>query len=170
MRDVTIRTEIFPGDLGDLVALHGRVYAAEYGWDATFEAYVAQALAELVLAPDAEPHRLWIVEQDGSLVGSVGIIGREERAAQLRCFLVRPDARGRGIGRRLLHEALAFCRAQGYSSIFLWTTKDLVAAARLYESAGFTLTTELTHVMWAATVTEQRYDLSLEQESEEKLN
>jgi N-acetylglutamate synthase-like GNAT family acetyltransferase len=165
---VIVRTEILPGDLGEIVALHGRVYAEEYGWDPTFEAYVARALAELVLAPGSEPHRLWIAEQEGSLVGSIGIIGREKRSAQLRCFLVHPKARGRDLGKYLLGEALAFCREQGYASVFLWTTKDLEVAARLYESADFRLTEEVTHVMWGATVTEQRYVLSLEQQGAQK--
>jgi N-acetylglutamate synthase-like GNAT family acetyltransferase len=159
--DVTFGAGVRPGDLGELIALHGRLYAEEYGWDAGFEAYVAQALAELVLAPEEERHRLWIARQRGDIIGSVGIIGRDERTAQLRCFLVHPAARGHGIGTELLSRALAFSQKQGYASVFLWTTRDLAAAGRLYEAAGFTLTEEVTHVVWGATVTEQRYDLRL---------
>jgi GNAT superfamily N-acetyltransferase len=158
---VHMRIDIRPGDLGTLTALHGHLYADEYGWDPTFEAYVAQTLAEMVLAPDRDRHRLWIVEREDSLVGSIGIVRRDAQTAQLRWLLVHPDVRGFGIGRTLVQHALSFCREEGYSSVFLWTVRDLVAASRLYTSAGFRKTEEITHVIWGKTVTEQRYELDL---------
>jgi hypothetical protein len=43
---VTIRTGLRPGDLGEVVRLHGGLYAQECGFDPTFEAYVAAPMAE----------------------------------------------------------------------------------------------------------------------------
>jgi GNAT superfamily N-acetyltransferase len=160
-KGVTIRTDIRPGDLGALTALHGRLYAQEYSWDCTFEAYVAQSLAEMVLAGDSERHRLWLVEHQGAVAGSIGIVGREHGEAQLRWFLLHPASRGHGLGRDLIARALAFCRAKGYRSVFLWTVKDLVQAAALYTAAGFHKTEEITHELWGQTITEERYDLLL---------
>lgn len=159
--DVTVRTDIRPGDLGKLIALHGWLYADEYGWDATFEAYVAQALAELTLPPNRDRSRLWLVERGGHVAGSIAILGRERQEAQLRCFLLRPDCRGIGLGHSLLDTALAFSRKFGHRSVYLWTVSDLTAAARLYMSAGFTKTQEVTHELWGATITEERYELVL---------
>src|SRR5690349_5103450 len=48
--DVSIRTTPAPGDLGAIVAMHGILYAREYGFDPTFEAYVAGPLADFVCA------------------------------------------------------------------------------------------------------------------------
>src|SRR5262245_29983139 len=116
---VTLRTSLRAGDLGAVVHLHGVVYAAERGFDPTFEAYVAAPLAEFVRR--ASPReRLWIAEASGRAVGCIAIVAAEPQTAQLRWFLVAPAARGAGLGRRLLDEALAFCRGCGYAGVFLW--------------------------------------------------
>lgn len=157
----TFRTTLRPGDIGAIVRLHGIVYAAEYGWDHTFEALVAQGLGAFAAAGEVADARLWVAERDGGVAGCIAIVGQADRTAHLRWFLVDPEARGVGIGRRLLDEALAFCRTRGFRSVFLWTVKGLEAAAHLYRSAGFRVTEEATHERWGAALTEQRYDLSL---------
>ncbi|MFL5386539.1 MAG: GNAT family N-acetyltransferase [Longimicrobiaceae bacterium] len=155
-----IRSVLRPGDLGSIIRLHGSVYGVEYGWDHTFEAMVAEGLARFVLA-DEGARRLWVAERDGVVAGCIAIVGQPDGTAQLRWFLVDPAHRGAGIGRTLLDKALAFCRAGGSRSVFLWTVKGLDAAAHLYRSAGFAVTQEETRVRWGAAVTEQRYDLAL---------
>jgi len=156
-----LRTDFKAGDLGAIVRLHGVVYAAEYGWDHTFEAMVAQGLAAYAISGDTERNRLWIAERDGEVAGCIAIMGQPDGTAQLRWFVVDPEHRGVGIGRRLLDEALAFCREHGFRRVFLWTVRGLDAAAHLYRSAGFAVTQERTHVRWGAAVTEQRYDLTV---------
>src|SRR5437867_1533509 len=103
VREIHIRHALQPGDLGMVVHLHGVCYAREYGLDATFEPYVARPLADFALAGNG---RLWIAE-DNRIVGSVAVVDAEEGVGQLRWFLVVPEARGTGLGRRLLEEALA---------------------------------------------------------------
>ncbi len=158
---VRLRSDLKPGDIGAIVHLHGVVYAQEYGWDSTFEGYVAEGLARFALSGNARNDRLWIAEAKEEIVGSIGVVGHFTREAQLRWFLVRPSWRGRGLGRRLLNEALEFCRERRFGSVFLWTTSDLEAAAHLYQQAGFRKTEETTHRTWGQTVTEERYDMSL---------
>jgi GNAT superfamily N-acetyltransferase len=159
--ELTIRHELRPGDLGRVASLHGTLYAAEYGLSAIFEGYVAETLGEFGKLNRPGRDRLWLAEIDGRLVGSVGIIGREDGAAQLRWLLVAPDARGRGLGQRLLDEALAFCRDGGCTSVYLWTISILTDAARLYLAAGFRKTEETGPSWWGREVTEERYDLAL---------
>jgi GNAT superfamily N-acetyltransferase len=157
---ITIRTNLRPGDLGEIVRLHGVVYAREYGLDPTFEAYVAGPLAEFVRA-GSERERLWIAERDGRLVGSVAIVQAAPVIAQLRWFLVVPEARGAGLGWHLLSEAIAFARQQGNGSVILWTGNVLTAAARLYLAAGFRKTEEKPGKMWGVDVVEEKYEMTL---------
>jgi GNAT superfamily N-acetyltransferase len=156
-----IRTTIQPGDIGEIVRLHGVLYAREYALDRTFEGYVAAGIGAFAIEFDERKDRLWIAESNARLLGSIAIVGQADRSAQLRWFLVDPDARGAGLGRRLLAEALAFCRERRFTSVFLWTISGLPASAHLYRKAGFELTEEKTHELWGTVRTEQRYDLFL---------
>jgi N-acetylglutamate synthase-like GNAT family acetyltransferase len=152
----TVRHDLRPGDLGSIVHLHGTVYAREYGFDPTFEAYVAGPLAEFVRSR-TDRDRLWIVERGDRIVGCIAIVGATEKQAQLRWFLVDPSVRGLGLGKRLLHEAIAFSQRCGYESIFLWTVRALTAAARLYRSAGFEMVQERPGQQWGVAVVEEKY-------------
>ncbi|MFW5640674.1 MAG: GNAT family N-acetyltransferase [Thermodesulfobacteriota bacterium] len=157
---VSIRNNLRPGDIGYLIYLHGVLYAKEYQFDATFEPYVAGPLAEFSkLHTDRE--RIWIVEKAGQVAGSVAIVGAPENAAQLRWLILHPDVRGIGLGRRLVQEAVDFCKKCEYDRVFLWTVKGLTAATRIYTVLGFQLTEENTHPIWGNTITEQRFELEL---------
>jgi len=155
-----IRNDLRPGDIGYLIFLHGVLYAEEYGWDHTFEGYVAEPLAEFGKS-HTERERIWIVEKDGIVAGSIGIVEATPEKAQLRWFLLHPDVRGHGLGKMLIEQALQFCRDCRYSLVFLWTTSELRAAASLYRSCGFQLIEANTHKVWGVMVTEQRYELHL---------
>lgn len=155
---VRIRHRIEPGDVGMVVHLHGVVYAREYGLDVSFEPYVAKPLAEFAIAGNG---RLWIAERAGRMLGSVAMVDAEPGVGQLRWFLLVPEARGLGLGRRLLNTALDYARARGLSRVYLWTFADLAAALHLYECAGFTVTETKTGYIWGGRRTEVRMDLAL---------
>jgi N-acetylglutamate synthase-like GNAT family acetyltransferase len=157
---ISIRTRLRPGDIGEIIRLHGVVYAREHGFDPTFEAYVAGPLAELVRT-GSERERLWIAEREDRLVGCVAIVEAAPGIAQLRWFLVTPEARGAGLGARLLHEALSFAREQRNDSVVLWTLSELNAAARLYTAAGFRKTEEKPGRAWGVDVVEEKYEMTL---------
>ena len=156
-----IRTDIRPGDIGSIIYLHGILYAQEYELDQTFEGYVASGLGEFAKSFDKRQDRLWLAEEGERVVGSIAIAGQPNQSAQLRWFLVHPDVRGSGLGGSLLEQALEFCRAREFKTVFLWTLSDLKAAAHLYEQAGFHRTEQKTHEIWGAVRTEERYDLTL---------
>jgi GNAT superfamily N-acetyltransferase len=158
---MNFRTQLRAGDIGEIVRLHGVLYAREYGWDHTFEAYVAESLARFAIHHDPRRERIWIVEADSVIVGSIGIVSTSDDLAQLRWFLLSPSARGHGIGRQLIEQAIEFCRVANYHAVFLWTVAGLDAAAHLYRNAGFQLTEEHASHQWGATVNEQRFELKL---------
>ena len=160
LQSVTIRTTLRPGDLGMVVYFHGLLYGQESGFDPTFEAYVAGPLAEFVLR-GSQQERLWIAERDGQVIGCVAIVAASNEVAQLRWFLVDPSARGLGLGKRLLSDAVAFSRDHGYRSIILWTVSSLTVAAHLYRAAGFHKVEEKPGRMWGVDVVEEKYELQL---------
>ncbi len=157
---ISIRHKLQPGDVGYITYLHGTIYGNEQGWDHTFDAYVAIPLAEFSKSQTSR-ERIWIVEDEGKIVGSAAIVKSSEDDAQLRWLLLDKSVRGIGLGRHLVKEALEFSSDAGYSNVFLWTVKALTAATSLYESLGFRKTQEETHEIWGGVVTEARYDLSL---------
>jgi len=128
-----------PGDMGYVVQSHGSLYASEYGFDATFEALVAEIVAKYLTSFDASRERCWIADIEGRPVGSVFLVRHNDDVAKLRLLLVDPAGRGQGIGQRFVAESVAFARACGYRRITLWTQSILVAARKIYQDAGFKL-------------------------------
>ena len=164
MGDVQIRQLGRPGDLGWVVLAHGELSAAEFGWDTSFEALVARIVADFGAGHDAARERAWIAELDGRRVGSIFCVaGDEPGAAKLRILLVHPDARGHGVGTRLVDACTAFARDAGYSRVRLWTNDVLVAARRIYLAAGFRLVAAQPHRSFGADLVGQTYELDLPQ-------
>lgn len=161
---VVVRCGLRPGDVGEIVRLHGVVYAREYGFNCEFEAYVAGPLAACVLRAGARD-RVWVAERaEGAqmrMVGCVAMVDVEgaSNVGQVRWFLVDPSARGLGLGRRLLREAMGFANEAGFERVMLWTVSQLEAAAGLYREMGFELVEEVEAKRWGVGVVEQRYEV-----------
>jgi GNAT superfamily N-acetyltransferase len=157
---LAVRQEPRPGDIGELVRLHGVLYAKEHGYSLAFEAYVAKTLSDYTW-PLGERERLWLLEKEGSLLGSIAIVQASPTEAQLRWLLLDPRIRGLGLGGGLVAEAVDFSRACRYETVFLWTEGSLAAATALYRKAGFILTQRKPGFIWGAARIEERYELRL---------
>ncbi len=158
---VTLRHELRPGDIGWVVERHGMLYAAEYGWDIQFEGLVAGVVATFVQHLDPARERCWIAERDGQRVGCVLLVAGTETLAKLRLLLVEPDARGLGLGTRLVNECVELARAAGYTRITLWTNSVLVPARHMYERAGFQLVASEPHHSFGHDLVGETWELEL---------
>jgi len=150
-----------PGDLGWVVQRHGALYAAEYGWDASFEALVAQIVADYAARDDHRGEAVWIAELGGEPAGCVFCVRKTDTTAQLRLLLVEPRARGLGMGGRLVAECVSFARGAGYREVVLWTNDVLHAARRIYQRAGFQLVSSQPHHAFGHDLVEQDWRLPL---------
>jgi DNA-binding MarR family transcriptional regulator/RimJ/RimL family protein N-acetyltransferase len=165
LKGETHKTEFYnlrshrPGDIGYIIYRHGEIYAMEYQLDETFEAYVAKYMAEFIENYDKNKEKLWIVEMGTEIIGSIAIVKIDDNTAQLRWLLVEPHVRNKGIGTKLMHEALTFCKNRGYQKIILGTFSDLVIARKLYENNGFQLVESKSHFIWGQDLTEEHWEL-----------
>lgn len=158
----SIRTELKPGDVGMLIHMHGWIYAEECGYNHLFEGYVCKTFYDLLQNYSSDKDRFWLAEADGKLIGSIAIIGQSNERAQLRWFMLHPEARGRGLGKKLLQEAISYCRERGFKFVFLETTGDQNTAIQMYEKAGFKKISELEVESWGKRLIEQTYELNLQ--------
>jgi len=160
LEDISIRTELRPGDIGYVIYMHGDLYQREYGYGIPFETYVAKGLCEFYEMYNPDRNRVWVCEHNQSMIGFLLLMDRG-KAAQLRYFLIQPEYRGIGLGSRLISMYMDFLQECGYRGSYLWTTHELNTAAFLYKRVGFKLTEEKESNTFGKPLREQRYDLLL---------
>jgi GNAT superfamily N-acetyltransferase len=153
----TIRRVGKPGDLGWVVMAHGEDYVGGYGWDGVFEALAARIIADFAVEPDPAREAAWIGEINGERAGSIACVAADEVTAQLRLLLVRPQARGHGLGAALVDECVRFATGAGYERMTLWTVSALASARRIYQAAGFELVDEAPHRGFGADLVGQNW-------------
>lgn len=155
--DISIRTDLRPGDLGYVTYMHGALYHREYNYGLQFENYVSKGLCEFYEKYNPERSRIWACEHNEQMIGFLLLMDRGH-AAQLRYFLIEPEYRGIGLGSKLMNLYMDFLRECGYKESYLWTTHELSTAASLYKRHGFQLTEEKDSTAFGKPLREQRYD------------
>lgn len=149
------------GDLGHIASRQGLIYEQEYGWDKTYEALAAKILSEYVGRNDAVNEHAWIAESYGAILGSVYLMKEDAETARLRLLYVEPQARGLGLGKKLVEECTAFARAAGYKRIVLWTQSTLTAARKLYVNEGYNLIRQEPHHSFGKDLVGETWEMKL---------
>ncbi|MFQ6553203.1 GNAT family N-acetyltransferase [Aestuariibius insulae] len=133
MTRVALRSAV-PEDAGWIVERHAALYAQEACFDDSFRAVVRGVLDRFFAGASG---RGWIAEQDGAPAGCIFCMMEEPGWARLRLFLLEPEARGTGMGRRLLETCMAFARENGAGAMRLSTHESHEAACALYAKVGW---------------------------------
>jgi GNAT superfamily N-acetyltransferase len=159
---IVVRSGYEPGIIGRIGELHGRYYATAWGSGAAFEMQVVRGLCDFIEAYDPRTHVLLTAHAGDVLIGSAAVLAFPESGrAQLRYVIVDPAWQGRGAGRALLQAALAWCRARGVATCFLWTVEGLPASRTMYERAGFRAVERVDDARYTVPRTSVRMELPL---------
>jgi len=150
-----------PGDMGWIVHRQAILYAEEYGWDETYEALAAEIVAQFIKNYDPKRERAWVAERDGRRVGAVFVAKDSDEIAKLRLLHVEAEARGLGIGKRLVKECVQFARQAGYRKMTLWTQSILHAARHIYKETGFKVVSQKKHHSFGKDLTAETWELDL---------
>lgn len=154
--------DLRPGDAGWVLDRHGALYARDEGYDSTFEALVAEILADFLRHRDATCERAWIAQAGDTRMGCVFVVrGAVPGTAKLRLFLIDPAARGQGLGKRMLALAMDWARARGYAAMELWTHESHRAACALYEKAGWRMVRSEPARAFGTDVVDQFWEITL---------
>lgn len=141
MTSVEIR-DARPGEFDEL----GDVRVAAYRADGFLSPRSAYAPTLRALGADGSGQVLVALDGRGRILGTVMLQGWPQAGdilagpgeAEIRALAVAPEARGTGLGRRLLDAALARAASGGVRRLLLLTQPDMKVAQHLYEQAGFT--------------------------------
>lgn len=127
--------QVLPGDSEAEYCL--ACYFAELGqrFDTGFDP--ANSLAPTLDAFEAPLGAFFVVRLAGRPVGCGGFKPEQSGAAYIKRMWVSPDARGMGLGRRLLGALEDRARTLGYTTIRLETEASLGEAQKLYRSSGY---------------------------------
>nr|WP_092424083.1 GNAT family N-acetyltransferase [Alloyangia pacifica] len=154
-----------PGDRVWLVRQHAELYARDEGFDATFGALVESILKDFEANHDPARERGWIACDGPVRLGSIFCVDAGEAdgeaVAKLRLFLLLPEARGRGLGQRLLDTCMGFARDVGYSRMTLWTHESHRAACALYARNGFSLVSSVPVTSFGVRLVEQHWERAI---------
>src|ERR1700728_1214214 len=160
-REVSLRP-LRPGDVGWIIHRQTVLYTQEYGWDWTYEGLASRILGAFIAEFDPIREDGWVAERRGAIVGSIFLMKSDDpRVAKLRLLYVEPNARGAGVGRKLVATCIARARELGYRELTLWTNDILVAARRIYQAAGFRLVSEERHHSFGHDLVGQTWTLDL---------
>ena len=153
-----------PHRAGDISFVTQRMIASaqeEFDLAGAFETVTLGQSAQFLGRFSATDECSWIAERDGAVVGSVVVRRVDDRTAELSLLHVESRARGIGIGRRLIAEAVEFAARAGYQTMQLELLDVMKTARRLLHAAGFRHVSEVADARFGKPVQRQTWSLGL---------
>ncbi len=160
MSDAVLRPYL-PADAAWLEERHATLYARDEGFDDTFGPLVAKILDGFDANHDPAREAGWIAQAKGVRLGSIFCVSAGPISAKLRLFLLVPEARGHGLGRRLLTTCMDFARGAGYLDMQLWTHESHRAACALYAASGWRIIESRPVHSFGVDLVEQHWEVRL---------
>jgi len=160
MVDVSLRRFV-AGDLHWLAARHQDLYTRDEGFDTTYGPVITAILHDFCKFHDPMCEKGWIAKQGARRLGSIFCIKETEDIARLRLFLLTPEARGRGLGKRLLRDCMGFARQVGYREMVLRTYQSQRTSGSLYRAFGWQLIESRPAFSFGAKLIEQTWRVML---------
>ena len=123
-------------DVPDVTGLLARIWD-EYGfiWDPVTE---FPDLFEFDAHYAPPQGAFWVIRDEaGGVVGSIGVDRVDAATAEIHRLYLDVHLRGRGLGRALIDEVLAWCRRHGITRLVLWSDTRFEHSHRLYDRMGF---------------------------------
>jgi putative acetyltransferase len=84
--------------------------------------------------------KYFIVEKEGKVMGGCGVAhlkGEDESVCELQRLFLMKEARGFGLGQKLMEKCIGFAKKSGYKLMYLETFPNMVEAIGLYQKNGF---------------------------------
>jgi GNAT superfamily N-acetyltransferase len=157
---IDIRRVLRPEDRRGIVELHRAVYVPEFGLSDVFLQDVAGGVE--AATERGWPERsgaVWLIGDGKRLSGCLALTVEGTGAGRVRWFVLAPELRGQGLGRRLMGALLDTAADAGLRRLELVTFSALRTAGHIYRAAGFSLVSERETEMWGPRIVLQRYEL-----------
>jgi len=111
-------------------------YAQSLGFDLGFQDFAAEV--KNLPGEYAPPYGcILLARQNDRIVGCVALRKWDETISEMKRLYVIPEARGNGIGRKLVEAVIPRAKKMGYKRMRLDTLSSMESANHLYSSLGF---------------------------------
>lgn len=138
MSAIVIR-EIQPHDNEQIAAVIRSVFISD-NYPKTGTAFVDKQLDFMFETYDKPKALYFIVEENGKIIGGAGVSQLDnstENICELQKMYFLQEARGKGIGFRMIQKCLEAAKQLGFEKCYLETLPEMLAAQHLYKKAGF---------------------------------
>ena len=102
----------------------------------TLRGYVENNVDEFVssVSPDGV---FYLLQEKEEIIGMGALRKLKEGIGEIKRMYIKPEYRGKGLGKEMLELLLSKCKEYGFSKVYLETGAFMGAAQGLYRSMGF---------------------------------
>lgn len=130
---------IQPGDNINIAVTIRRVLI-EMGVPKVGTAYADKALDSMFENYQNQSARYFVIEVDGHIIGGAGIAPLDNYngpVCELQKMYFLPEARGKGLGLKMMNICLEFAKGAGFETVYIETMPYMKDAQKLYNKVGF---------------------------------